>query len=107
MIRITFTYNKPAGVPWFEEFYANDSAVMEMWDYHYTVYNSLPGAKLTISNNGPGETGTEGWAVIEYPDEETIVIANTDPKIVEFLALSRKYYTDIGGSIEVNREELD
>jgi hypothetical protein len=107
MIRITFTYKKPKDALWFEEGCADNTDLMEMREYHLSLYNSIPNASLTITGDGLGEDSVEGWAVFEYPDEESVETANRDPKIVEFLDIVQQYYTDIGGTIEVTREELD
>jgi hypothetical protein len=103
MFKTTFTYTKPVDVDWFEVHYANDTAVMELYNYQRNFFNSLPDCSLTVSDLSNSTVGT---AIFIHPTEDFGPEITSNPKIQEFFDKVFEYYNTHNVDIAMVKEEI-
>jgi hypothetical protein len=103
MFKTTFTYTKSVDVDWFEVHYATDAAVMELYNYQFDYFNSLPDCSLTVSDLSNTTVGT---VIFIHPTEDLAPEFTSDPRIQELFEKVMEYYNTHDVDIDMVKEEI-
>ncbi len=96
--KTTYIYTVKVGDKWFQEYYADDKAMMELFQFHQDHYRAVPDSTLTFSEKIEGDYRI-GTVVYEKPMDN--LVDESDPRLQQFFQLVYDYYSQPGRSFEI------
>lgn len=103
MPKTTYIYTKSSSDDkWFEDHYADDAEVMDLYNYYINFYRSKTHCTLDISTENATDSLT-AYVCLEYPDdhEDFDSEVQADLKLTNFFGLVNQYYSQPGRSMQM------